>query len=389
VPSSTSSSDPQPDRYARATASDRPGVAQPVPVRPIPALPWRRLLLGALVLFLILIGGWEAYWRAYGVVPGIRNTFGLWAIQRRRIDAGEGDATVLLGSSRTYFDLQLPVWQSLAGRAPIQLSYEGTSPMTAVEDLAADPKFTGRLIIGVAPELFFSGGGFALGAAKYARKESPAQRVGQWLSMRLIEPYFAFFDADYALRTVLARQPWPQRPGKHWFTDVRKLANYEAGRNAHLWSKVETDPAYRALARSIWADGFITYPGDPKPEDMLKTEKEQIERATKAVAQLRAHGVKVLFIRLPSEGPYLEYEEHFFPRQRAWDGLLAATGTPGLYFADYPELRGFYLPEWSHMTQSEAQRFTVAFYQVLQRDFWGPQAPGSGDAPRHGAPALK
>jgi hypothetical protein len=331
----------------------------------------------------VLLGGWEAYWRAYGVVPGIRNTFGLWAIQRRRIDEGEGDATVLLGSSRTYFDLQLPVWQRLAGRAPIQLSYEGTSPMTAVEDLAADPKFTGRLLIGVAPELFFSGDGFALGAAKYAHQESPAQRVGQWLSMRMIEPYFAFFDADYALRTVLARQSWPQRPGKHWFTDVRKLANHEATRNGYLWSKVETDPAYRDLARGIWAEGFVTYPGDPTPAEMVKTEKDQIERATKAVAQLRSRGVKVLFMRLPSTGPYLEYEEHFWPRKRAWESLLAATGTPGLYFSDYPELRGFYLPEWSHMTLSEAQRFTVAFYQVLQRDFWGPQAIGTETEAHH------
>ena len=383
VPSSTSSSDAVPDPYARATASDRPGVAQPVPLRPVPTLPWRRMLLGALVLLALLLAAWEGYWRAYGVVPGIRNTFALWAIERRRIDAGEGDATVLLGSSRTYFDLQLPVWQKLAGRAPIQLSYEGTSPMNALEDLAADPKFTGRLLIGVAPELFFSGDGFALGVAKYAHKESPAQRVGEWLSMRLIEPYFAFFDSDYALRTVLARQPWPQRAGRHWFTDVRKLAIYEAGRNAHLWSKVETDPAYRALARSIWSEGFVTYPGDPTPEEMLKAEKEQIERAKKAVTQLRARGVQVLFIRLPSEGPYLAYEERFYPRARSWTSLLAATGAPGLYFSDYPELCGYYLPEWSHMTQSEAQRFTVAFYQVLQREFWGPQASKSVSGAPH------
>jgi hypothetical protein len=201
--------------------------------------------------------------------------------------------------------------------------------------------------------------------------------------MQLIEPYFAFFDADYALRAVLARQPWPQRPGRHWFTDVRKLAIYEAGRNAHLWSKVETDPAYRELARSIWAEGFVLYPGDPTAEEMLKGEKEQIERAKKAVAQLRARGVEVIFMRLPSAGPYLQYEERFYPRQRSWDGLLTATGAPGIYFADYPELRGFYLPEWSHMTQAEAQRFTVAFYGVLQRDFLTPRMGKSGKDVQH------
>src|SRR4051812_34087422 len=83
--------------YSRETAADRPGVAQPVPQRPIPNQPWNRILIGALTLFVLLVGSWEMYWRAFGAAPGIRNSEGLWAIQRRRIDNGEGDATVLLG----------------------------------------------------------------------------------------------------------------------------------------------------------------------------------------------------------------------------------------------------------------------------------------------------
>ena len=276
-----------------------------------------------------------------------------------------------------YFDLQLPVWQRLAGRAPIQLSYEGTSPLTAVEDLAADPKFTGRLLIGVEPDLFFSGDGLALDVAHYTHKQSPAQRIGQWLSMTFIEPYFAFYDGDYALRTVLARQNWPPRPGRHWFTDVRKLSMHEANRESYLWDKVDSDPQYRALTRSIWLEEFAPSPEDPTPQELLKTEKEQIERAVKALTQLRAHGVQVLFFRLPSDGPYLAYEERVYPRARAWDGLMAATHAPGIYFSDYPQLRGYYLPEWSHMTRAEAERFTAALYRVIQKDFWGPRAPAA------------
>jgi hypothetical protein len=187
------------DRYARQTAADRPGVAQPVPVRPVPEQPWGKILLGAVVLVVLLVGTWEWYWRAYGVRPGISNTFGLWAIQRRRIDAGEGNATALLGASRMYFDIQLPVWQRLDGRRPIQLSFEGTSPLAAVEDLAADANFTGRMLIAVEPDLLFSGFEYRGGAIRYAQKESPSQRIGQWLSMHLIEPFFAFDDPDYAL----------------------------------------------------------------------------------------------------------------------------------------------------------------------------------------------
>lgn len=374
--SSTSSSEALQDKYARQTAADRPGVAQPVPLRPVPAHRWGPILIVAVVLGVLLLAAWEGYWRAWGVTPSIRNNFGLFAIQRRRIDAGEGDATVLLGASRAYFDLQLPVWQRLAGKAPIQLSFQGTSPMTALEDLAADPKFTGRVVIGVEPDLFFSGEGLALQASHYTHQQSPSQRIGEWLSLNLIEPYFAFFDQDFALQTVLARQPWPQRPGKHWFTDVRKLAMHDKERNAWLWEKVQSDPQYRALVRSIWSEEFQSYPDDPTPAEMLKTEKAQIGRAVKALAQLSAHGARVVFLRLPSNGPFLDYEERLYPRARAWQGLLEATHAAGIYFEDYPQLSdGYELPEWSHLAHADAERFTAAVYPLLERAFATGSAP--------------
>src|ERR1017187_4629215 len=150
MPSSTSSS-------RRLTAADRPGVAQPVPIRDVPDRSWLAVFLCALLLAVVLTGAWEWYWRAFGAVPGYGDDDALWAQQRRRIDAGEGNATVLIGASRTFFDVQLPVWERMSGRRPIQLALDGTSPVFALEDLASDPSFTGRLLIGVAPDIFFSG----------------------------------------------------------------------------------------------------------------------------------------------------------------------------------------------------------------------------------------
>jgi hypothetical protein len=195
--------------------------------------------------------------------------------------------------------------------------------------------------------------------------------------MHLIEPYVAFDDPDYALQTVLARQDWPQRPGLPPHIRVRKLSEHEADRDSHLWSKVETDPEYRALARRIWMRNFEPAPDDPSPEEALKIGKQQIASMAMAVAQLRGRGVKVLFVRLPSNGPFLAYENREHPRARAWDGLLAATGAPGLYFEDYPELQGYTLPEWSHVAPSQADRFTAALYGIIRREFWRPDAAGS------------
>ena len=363
--------------HRRKTASDRPGVAQPVPKRPVPVQPWNRIFVGMLVLLALLLGGWEWHWRDFGAAPSIRNTDALWAIQRRRIDNGEGDATLIVASSRLFFDLQLDVWEQLDGKRPIQLAFEGTTPLPFLEDLAADPKFTGRILLGIAPEIFFGANGRHGKAVKYLHDESPSQRVGQWLSMRLIEPFVAFYDPDYALPAVLKRLPWPDRAGAPARLDVRRLSVTEADRNTHLWDKVETDPEYRALMRKIWEQNFAPSPNEPKPEDRDKKRDEQIERAAKAVATLQARGVKVLFVREPSSGPYLEFDNRLYPRATSWDVLLAKSGAPGIHFEDYPQLQGFELPEWSHLAYADAKKFTAALHEIVVRDFWRPE-----DAPQ-------
>jgi hypothetical protein len=356
----------------RQTAADRPGQAQPVPERDIPDRRWGAILLAALVLTLLMLGAWEWHWRSFGVEPGITNSDALWATQRRRIDQGEGNgATVLIGSSRMLFDLQLLVWQKLSGKRPIQLALEGTSPMFALEDLADDPDFrNGRLLVGVAPDIFFSGFAYRGDVLEYTRKQSPSQRAGQWLSMHFVEPVLAFDDPDYALPTVLERQDWwPVRPGLPPRKDVRKLMVVTApDRASHIWDKLEKDPAYAALARSIWAQHFAPGPGMPTLQELHKGADEQIERAAKAVAKLRKRNVEVIFVRTPSAGDYLAFENKVFPRAKTWDVLLAKTGAPGVHFQDHPELQGLWLPEWSHLATRDAVRFTAALYRIVERD---------------------
>ncbi|MFC5578859.1 hypothetical protein ACFPOA_12655 [Lysobacter niabensis] len=368
--------------FVRLTAADRPGVAQPVPERDVPPQPWGRILLGALVLFLLSMAAWEAYWRDFGAVPGYRNSNGAWAEQRRRLDAGEGGKTVLVGSSRILFDVQLPVWEQLSGERPIQLALEGTSPVPVLEDLAQDPAFTGRLVVGVAPDLFFSGFAYRGEAIAHYHRQGPSQRSGHWLSKRLLEPYFAFYDPDFALATVVRRQDWPLRPQMRKDTRVRKLMVQDSpDRNTHMWRKVEVDAPYRALARSIWAENF-TGPPPPMmdtPEKARALVAAQIERASKAVATLRARGVRVVFVRPPSNGAYYAFEQKAMPRAQTWDVLLQRTGAPGIHFEDYPQLQGYELPEWSHLTAADARRFTAQLQPLVEREFRRQEA-GQGRA---------
>ncbi len=367
MPSSISSSEMREHRPGlRLTASDRPGVAQPVPERDIPPRPWRGIALVAVGLFAMLLGGWEWYWRDYGAVTATRNSDGLWATQRRRIDDGDGHRTVLVGASRVLFDIDLPTWERLSGSRPIQLAVEGTTPVPMMENLADDPNFTGRVICGVAPDVFFSGFAARGGILKYYRTETPANRAGQWLSMKLVEPLFAFDDPDFSLASVFRRQPFPQRPGLTPSTRVRKLAVSEPDRNTHMWAKVENDPEYAALAQRIWAEDFepLDAQGRKELDDKLA---ETLQRAKAVVEKLRARGVEVIFVRPPSEKDYLAYEDRDFPRAKTWDVLLAQTGARGIHFQDYPELQGYRLPEWSHLATAERPRFTEALYRIVER----------------------
>jgi hypothetical protein len=383
MPSSISSSDKagsekarpdttgtRPGFAARKTAADRPGVAQPVPERDVPVRPWGPMLAGALILFVVLLAFWEAYWRDYGAHPTYRNSPGQWAIQRRRIDHGEGNALVLTGASRVLFDVQLPEWERTTGERPIQLAMEGTSPLPMLDDLAADPAFTGRLLVGVAPDVFFSGFEYRGEVVKYTQKQGPSQRSGTWLSMHLLEPVLAFYEPDFALATVVRRQAWPLRPGIEKRTRVRKLADSDFDRNTHMWDKVANDPAYRRLARSIWAEDFgAAPPGMDTPASFEKTVAAQISRAKKAIDTLRARGVRVLFVRMPSSGEYYAYEQRYFPRATTWERLLRETGTPGIHFEDYPQLQGYELPEWSHASAAEARRMTVQLAPLVDAAF--------------------
>jgi hypothetical protein len=351
MPSSTSSSDTH--KYSRALPQKSQGIAA---------------LIG-LAVMIAMMCGWEAYWRSEGSVPSYRNDEGLWAIQRRRIDNGEGGKTVIAGSSRMFFNTQLDVWETETGERPIQLALEGTSPVSLMEDLADDPDFTGTLIVGVAPGLFFSGFEYRGSAFQRYKSESPTQWLGKQISM-LVEPYLAFYHFDYSLFTVIKRQPFPERAGYDFEMDVRRLATYGKDRNARMWAKVENDPEYAELAKQIWADGFV--PIDERDEEWLKEALEnrnkQIERAVTATKKLQDKGVEVIFVRSPAEGHYAISEPMYNPRAETWDVLIDRTGALGIHWMDHEELQGYWLPEWSHMSGSEADRFTKALIHVIDRE---------------------
>ena len=343
--------------------------------RPVPSL--GRSGLVALLITIALMVAWEVWVRSEGVSPAYRNSDSQWAEQRRRINDGFGDGWVFTGSSRVLFNMQLSVWERLDKRRPLQLALEGTAPVAVMEGLADDDDFTGKLIVGVAPGLFFSGYEYRRSALDRFEQESPTQWFGHKVSV-LVEPYLAFYNYDFAFPTILRRQPVPARDGVVFDLDVRKLSNMERDRNTRLWDKLEYDDAYSEIARKIWAQNWMPLAELPPPvqEMLLGSRQKQLDRATAATKKLQAKGAEVIFVQMPYEGHYATSEIDIAPRDLTWDVLLERTGALGLHFKDHEEMQGYYLPEWSHMTGEEADRFTEAFYGLVQRELAARTAAG-------------
>jgi hypothetical protein len=77
-----------------------------------------------------------------------------------------------------------------------------------------------------------------------------------------------------------------------------------------------------------------------------------------AVEKFRARGGKVVFVRFPVTGELKQLEEQLNPRARDWERLLKDTKAPGIYYEDYPELKGFDCPEWSHLSAGDSVEFS-------------------------------
>lgn len=351
MPSSTSSSDlrdaavadddQQSDYWRRST----------------PPRAWAAIALVAALIAAGLAGAWEMYWRTQWHVAGdFKDSEGLWAEQRRR---ATGDATVLVGSSRALFGLDMDVWEEAGHGRPVQLALPGTSPRMFLTDLAEDESFNGLVIVDVmVPAFFGRRGGRNEDVLPYFYNETPSERADHALTIPL-ERAFAFIDEQTRPKRMLFLAPFPTRPGQPPRMDPHKLAITGADRNSELWARVLEDPAYREEAQQIWISLWarMRAPNDEQLNTIIAETRRDVER-------IRARGGDVVFIRMPYAGVY-QGEDERFPRARFWDRLLRDTGSVGVAWQDHADLQGYDPPDWSHLAPRDGERYTRDLTRIL------------------------
>jgi hypothetical protein len=338
-----------------------------VTVREIPKLRYRAIGWVVLALFLATMAAWELKMRSLGLRPGdLDDGASHWAVERRKLAAGDHDGVVIFGSSRILFDTDLDAWEELTGRRPIQLALPGTSPRSFLARFAQETDFAGLVVVGITPELYFAD--FVSAFPEFAtlqdnwQNESPSTRSGHRLGLWLSER-FAFLEDQYTLTKLIEQVDIPNRQGVRGpYLEVWKLSETFAGRQTRMWPRVETDEFLQDHAKRVW----MSRDRGALPPDIIE---QAIEESRTAVNKIRARGGDVVFIRAPSVGAYHEREQRNAPRAVTWDRLLRETGAVGIHFEDHPEMQGLELPEFSHLTRESATRFTRAYVELLRERY--------------------
>ena len=330
--------------------------------REIPGRPWGRIGFAVALATLVFLVSWELYWRSQGYVPSYNDTPQLWASQRQRLVSEGKTATVLAGASRVLFDIDSEVWTEELGEKPIYLGICGGSARPVLEDLAGEEHFSGTLVCGVMPGLFFSLGPPYFNGMDfvnyYHRKWSPASKLSFWVA-RPLESNLAFLNKDLLSFDGLITQ-WLTKNDPN-ATPPIQVSTIRADRRNLMLPQLESDPQFRERIRKVYKImlGYGRTPPEPMIQKMLGLVKDSTDR-------IRARGGKILFVRFPSTDYYREVENEKWPRAQFWDRLLEVTGVPGIHFEDYPELTGFECPEWSHLKPEDAMKFTKAFLPIYK-----------------------
>ena len=343
----------------RLTASDRPGEAQPVPVRDIPQQPWGRIMAFVAVALAFGVTALEVNARRIGLRAGdLDNSEVAWVKERARSEAAD---VAIVGDSRILFDTDLDRFEALTGARPVQLAIHGTSALTLLEDVASNENFHGLLIVGLADTMFFQPfdgyGGYVKRRGDFT---SPSGQIGIEID-HILQRRFAFLDSNHRLSVAAHRLDPDYRAGvegpKH---DIWKLQEVGENRATWMWSRVEHDAAYRARSRWAWKGFKEKYPYTPQ-----LIAKGQA-RAVKAVAAIRARGGEVVFVRPPSDIHLRINEEAQVPKAKGWDALLRNTRSVGVHNDDLlPAVRRLIMPEWSHLNRACATVFTDAYVRRL------------------------
>ncbi len=333
----------------------------------------KQTLLVALILSIVAIIAWEAYWRSQGYYPTLNDEKALWAKERAKLENATDKDVVIIGSSRAYFDIQKEIWQEETGIKPIQLSSTGSSPLPALHDIVENTTFKGTLIVGVTPGLLFSTTypkappiNRIQSKIDYYNDMTYAQKSNYFLSVPLQKNLVLMsgdeeeWAGDIDLKSLLRRLNFGNRTKEPKAPPFYNFGDISSDRNIVMSNRAANDTAFANSIIKVW--NFFGKAAPPPDKDattayFVNDAKEFIER-----------GGNLILVRCPSSGGTRMAENMFLSREKYWDSLVGLLPSKNYHFEDYSQLKNLTCPEESHLSKEDADYYTTELVKIMIED---------------------
>jgi hypothetical protein len=322
-----------------------------------PRLPWIRVALFTGLIFLMAVGGLEAYWRGRGYRPSIEDRPELWHFWRQRVyTTHQTKKIVLLGTSRIQTDLVPAVLQRAIGLPVVQLAVKGaTSPIGILHELAADEDFNGLIVCSLyVPLIHRTRWQDADPYSKY-RPTKAVNDIETLLSLRLrsLATLKNQMVAPYSLLQAMLSETTIREP---------EVLTLSFDRSLNLRSALL--PPIRHAASRL-SEQFSLQGLRVSNFNELESECTEINRS---VRKIRARGGDVIFVHLPSSGADDAEEEKAFPKVKYWDRFSRVMSARCIHFKDVPTLSCFVCADGRHLSEDDSPQFTEALAREIMKD---------------------
>lgn len=333
----------------------------------------KKSLVLAVLLCLIGLISWELYWRSkpqyYKAV--VEDDRYLWAEHRAKVETASKNDIILIGSSRTGFNFNTHVWESVQGVKPINLSTDGKPPGPFLNDIVDNTNFNGTIVIGITPLFWFDVANNpwwqpANQWIDHYHNQTYAQKLGQQLSkplqrnlVMLTSSELEFYN-DLDLKSLINRIKIPGRT--YELPPLYNFSYHDEDRNLMMLPIMKDDPDFAKKITTVW-NGFLpNIPGFEVIEDNIPG---IIAYYLEVINRFKARGGQIIFVRHKAEPPWNNVTKRFLPREHVWDVFVNEVNCPAYHFEDYEFMSKPILPDWSHMYVDDAKVYTETFVKKL------------------------
>jgi len=336
----------------------------------------KKSLIIALIISIISLTAWELYWRtkpdyykAY-----LEDSKYLWSEQRAMVDTATSDDIILLGASRSGYNLNTHIWKETQGLMPINLSVNGQNPGSFFDDIVNNTSFNGTIIISVTPVAWFwpkSSWHKGKQWINHYYNQTYAHKLGHFLSKPLqrnlvmLTKTASYNDLD--LKSLINQIELEERVSTNNVGGIKLISfGYnDEQRNLYMYPRMTSALHFQKEITNEWDRILINV---PDYEDIKDSIPSTINTYKILIDKFKSRGGNIVFIRHKSEEGWNKYAQKVFPDDKVWNKFIETVKCPSYHYEDYKFMSKYKLPDWSHMNAEDAKTYTNDMVKQLIKD---------------------